>query len=536
MALLRRAGLLLPPALQLLLLSPLRARGALATGAARPPALARAFVERARAAPSAEGRPPIGGRGLLSGAAAADGGRGLLSGAAAADGAFYARRLGDLRAAGALLTARGLLWEAALADAGAHGQSGNAYIADVNSAAKAFVESKALVDRADTMFTLGDLMGTSKGQFVMFLGGKDVGKSLMLAKLAESLTSQGRRVVVMDSRSKGSDLVAGLVSAFQSRPGWLERVLASTPEAARAMVPGLFQAAAAFAAPNATMGIGAAAAKGLGEGIGKAVSSLSASRPAPISLPTLETLLLGFIAASKEEGLFPVLLIDEANDALPSEPAEARARTREALRLLTLLTKQTQQLNVVLAASENAEPFRLAQLGFKTEHMTKTVIACEVPPAEMLAMLRREWGCGPELAAGLAAVYGGNVWRTSLALGDLSREKAGFRALSAFAPGAIDGVAECVLAARGGMEGLEDMLRSIADRGYVSIPQRLDPRAELVSKHNVGGVVSASASAPGIPPEAWDGGADALLVSSSQSMRLLLAKALEGALPAAQLP
>ena len=88
------------------------------------------------------------------------------------------------------------------------------------------------------MFTLGDLMGARKGQFVLFLGGKDVGKSLILAKLAESLTSRGRRVVLMDSRSKGGDLVAGLISAFQSRPGWLEKVLASVPEAARAMVPG----------------------------------------------------------------------------------------------------------------------------------------------------------------------------------------------------------------------------------------------------------------------------------------------------------
>ena len=81
------------------------------------------------------------------------------------------------------------------------------------------------------------------------------------------------------------------------------------------------------------------------------------------------------------------------------------------------------------------------------------------------------------------------------------------------------------------MAGLEDMLRSIADRGYVAIQLRSDPRAELVSAHNVGGVVSAIASAPGIPPEAWDGGADAVLAASSQSMRLLLAEMLESAQP-----
>ena len=168
--------------------------------------------------------------------------------------------------------------------------------------------------------------------------------------------------------------------------------------------------------------------------------------------------------------------------------------------------------------------------------MTKTVVACEVPPAEMLDMLRREWGCGPALAAGLAAVYGGNVWRASLALGDLSREKAAFRALSALASGAIRGATACIKAARSGrpeMAGLEDMLRSIADRGYAVISDdATDPRAELVSAHNVGGVVSVIASAPGIPPEAWDGGAKAVLAASSQSMRLLLGEMLESAPPA----
>lgn len=44
----------------------------------------------------------------------------------------------------------------------------------------------------------------------------------------------------------------------------------------------------------------------------------------------------------------------------------------------------------------------------------------------MLSMLRAEWARGPELAAGLVAIFGGNMWRTSLALGMLAREKAAF--------------------------------------------------------------------------------------------------------------
>ena len=67
------------------------------------------------------------------------------------------------------------------------------------------------------MFTLSDLMGASEGQFAMFVGGKDVGKSLMLAKLAESLAKQGRRVVIVDARDNAT--ISLLVSSPPPRAG-----------------------------------------------------------------------------------------------------------------------------------------------------------------------------------------------------------------------------------------------------------------------------------------------------------------------------
>ena len=187
-------------------------------------------------------------------------------------------------------------------------------------------------------------------------------------------------------------------------------------------------------------------------------------------------------------------------------------------------------MNVLLAASEHSEPFRLAQLGFKTGHLTETVVACEVPPAEMRRLLVEKWRCGPALAEGILSVYGGHVWRSYLALSRLERDKAGFKALAAFSPESADGVAACIKAARSGapnMAGLEAMLRELAVRGHVAIPSRSDPRAELVSQHNVGGVVPDSASAPGLPPEAWASGVAFVLAVSSQGMRLQLARALE---------
>ena len=151
------------------------------------------------------------------------------------------------------------------------------------------------------------------------------------------------------------------------------------------------------------------------------------------------------------------------------------------------------------------------------------------PPAEMRAMLIDKWRCGPALAEGLLAVYGGHVLRAKNGLAKLARDKAGFKAISAFAPDAIRGVLACLKAARGSgqsMEGLEGVLHELAERGFAAIDDDTDPRAALVSHFNVGGVVLANTFAPGVPPAAWDSGDKVVLAASSQCMRLLLASEL----------
>ena len=430
---------------------------------------------------------------------------GLLSGAA--DAAHYSLHLPDLRAAGALLASRGLLWQAALCDAALRGETGEAYVRRVRDASASFMDSQALYDRVETMGALGDRMGRSKGELVLFLGGKDLGKSHMLRELAARLRGQGRRAVIVNARTTGADLAAGIIGSLsKSDRRFFDSMLERLHPSVRATVAAL----ANWAAP----------------GSGAVVSSALA----PPRSPSLRELLEGFADTCAESGTFPVLIIDEANRALPDAPGEeAKARTLAVLSELTLVTKEERRMNVVLAASEHAEPFRLAAVGFQPEHMTKVVIACEVPPAEMRALLSGPWCCGPALADGLMAVYGGHVWRMHLVLGDLAREQERFEAFAGLSPTASDGVSACVAAARSGephMVGLEGWLRALATHGTVAIPSRSDPRAELVSRHNVGGVVSRGASAPGVPREAWQESADQLLVASSQGMRLLLARAL----------
>ena len=128
--------------------------------------------------------------------------------------------------------------------------------------------------------------------------------------------------------------------------------------------------------------------------------------------------------------------------------------------------------------------------------------------------------------------------RARNALGGLARDKADFDAISAFSTDALDGVLECLDAARSGapaMAGFEGMLRELAERGFVALDDRTDPRAVVASFYNVGGVVLKSSFAPGVPPAAWESGSsDVVLAASSQCMRLLLARTLSRApLPSA---
>jgi len=522
--------------------------GAAASAASHPatgaPLSARASHSGARPEPTPAG-------GVPRRAAASLGAHGLLADVPA-DGAFYSQRLPDLRAAGALVTRRGLIWAAAEADAAARGMPCEEYVAGVMRVALAFVSSNELVDRAATVDALCHLTGADEGTLVLLVGAKDVGKSLILRTLPARLEPQRRHVVVLSARATGPDLARGIINCIKPDPTLLSEVMAQLKKLAPAFwsafvsytVGSAMGALPRSLVPAELVSVGASAA-------GASVASSFTAPPqasAAYELEELWAVLEAYIATCAARGLFPVLIIDEANLALPSPrppkapgdtrpeppltPEEARVRTRTlaALNLLTLLSKESKRLNVLLAASEHAEPYRLAELGYSTAHMTKVVVASEVPPAEMRAMLVDKWRCGPALAEGMLALYGGHVLRAKNALGDLACNKAGFMAISAFSPDAIRGVLACFRAARGSgqfMEGLEGVLHELAERGFAAIGDDTDPRAMLVSHFNVGGVVLANTFAPGVPPAAWDSGNSVVLAASGQCMRLLLASKLK---------
>jgi hypothetical protein len=77
----------------------------------------------------------------------------------------------------------GRLWEAATKDAKAQGNTTDVYLKRMNLALEEFQNSGKVHDREDFYQFLGKVH-TSEGQFLLVLGGKSVGKSLVLSDFA----------------------------------------------------------------------------------------------------------------------------------------------------------------------------------------------------------------------------------------------------------------------------------------------------------------------------------------------------------------
>ena len=322
--------------------------------------------------------------------------RGALIGATASD-EHYATVL-DLEEAATMLSEKGFLWSAAAADAAARGLSPEKYLSGVSTAARDFVLRRELHDReASTAAILGVL--SVEGQLGLVLGGKSVGKTFLLGKLAGQLNEEceaqrapqaatamrggvlldsptaaparmPRRVVVYNARDAGADLSNGLVSVLKGDPSFFQRFKVAFKTI------GEHGTAAAVTAAVSQTPLGPFAPK-LGNTAGKVAGDFIDASLADRPLP-LNQVLAAFILSCKEAHCYPCLIIDEANAALIANSDAARERTLAALRLLVEFTKETSQMNVILASSEHSEPFRLNELGFKSDHWTRTLVVGEV--------------------------------------------------------------------------------------------------------------------------------------------------------------
>jgi hypothetical protein len=262
------------------------------------------------------------------------------------------------------------------------------------------------------------------------------------------------------------------------------------------------------------------------------------------SPPRLDDVLGAFIAACERDGEYPVIFIDEANEAFKAAQGDAAATARvlAELNLFTRITKQKHEASMVLATSEHGLPFRLRALGYNTGHISKTIVAEEVPPAVMKHELMRGWGCGEHLATALLSMYGGHVLHASAAVRELATSTAPASMKGVAALGSmISAPALCMgndaFEAAGvpenewpGMsERVTGALRALVETGFVPLDSDKDKVAEVISQANVGCVIPVAAAASGVPPGAWlartPSGKEPkyILVPSSHIMRLLIA-------------
>jgi hypothetical protein len=256
----------------------------------------------------------------------------------------------------------------------------------------------------------------------------------------------------------------------------------------------------------------------------------------------LKDVLGTFFKACAERGEYPVIFIDEANEAFAAGAAdeEAKARVKRVLNLFTLITKQEGQASVVLATSEHGFPSRLQQLGYTVEHIQKTIVVEEVPPAAMRELLVARWGCGEQLAYALMSLYGGHVYYVALAVRELAAQRERFKGAQALgmmarAPAACLSNRAFLAAGVPAAEwpqtraSVTAMLEKLVQRGWVPLAMEEDKSAGIISHANAGSVISEAAIAAGVPPQAWatrlaNGRLPKfVLVPSSHIMRLLLA-------------
>ena len=415
----------------------------------------------------------------------------------------------------------GLAWEAAqpsAAQAAALEQSVREHLAAASSRRSKFLLSGAVHDREEIGSAL-ESMFRQHGQLGLLLGGKSVGKSLLLAALARRTDIVGangatRALLYIDAREFSTDLSAGLQAALLGggkeleRPGWWARLGLAGPSQrhVQASKPDKGEY------PNTIITSASMSAKL--RGIALETQRNSADKQDNLSAMQRNVMMLSkVVELAQAQGLYVCLVVDEANLALPMPPSDPHDRalsasemerfkdTRLLLEKLVLLTKQSNRMNALIVTSEYSFPYRLEHGGFfNSSNFTATFFSGEVPPPAMRALLQDEWGLGPRLSDVFLAFYGGHVHMAAQALAKLATQLDEFHC-EGVAPGLASHHISTCLRSREAAP-MAAMLRALAERGFAPVQSAADDAcAQTLSRANLGGLVRTSATLVGLPEE-----------------------------------
>jgi hypothetical protein len=348
-----------------------------------------------------------------------------------------------------------------------------------------FFASKEIEDRIEVLREL-DVVGKSKrGKLVLYLGGKNTGKSFTLQHF---MNQHKYEIVYIDGRDGGDLSIL------------LERGI---PKDLKAKMIPYFHLIAST--------------------VTKVVSSVDNMFPKVTPTQLLEV----YLSFDRPPGSIPTIIIDEANRFLTDaqQIPEMRLQIRDLLEFLAKATKQSNSCKVILTSSEYSFPFLLDTIGegiFSTNASEK-IYAGEIRPPYMYNTLTTKWKMGHHLASVFIACYGGHLWNCANALDALLSKKEIFKARSVLGSSQFSNVDICV---NSKIDKMKDLLEEAAKIGFAPILNERDPRAEFGSLAGVIGVIDPDAAVVEIPAQYREGKRSGV-VPYSQSMRLIIANVLQ---------
>jgi len=382
------------------------------------------------------------------------------------------------------------------------------YLTQASKKRSQFLDSDVVYDREEIKTALHHVL-VEKGQLVLLMGGKSLGKSTLLKELAKQkkpiLGHDGaeRSLLYVDARSCGGDLTEGLLAALQSEMREQQRLLKSgdsnrviqSEQAAESIISRLFTSPKSVSLELSYKGVS----------IGTQLDFLDG----PSNVDQSIALLSKVSEAAKSQGQYFCLIIDEANLAFPAPPDPFKGlpsppltlkqlNTQRQLEKLVELTKQNRQMNVLLVSSEYAYPYRLLHGNFfNITNLTRTLFAGEVSPADMRILLRDKWGLGPHLSDVFLAFFGGHVHMASQALALLAQQLDDFDCLQVAPKGVSSSISFCLSVNDGG--AMLAMLTALAQKGFAPVSTAENVSAQAISRANIGGLVDACDTVAGLP-------------------------------------
>jgi hypothetical protein len=439
--------------------------------------------------------------------------KGLLRGVNVASAKYYAAKVSleaeDIK----WFSESGLLWKAAEKDAGLRGITTKKYLEELIVNFQNFFSSGKIHDREDLIDQVDSAM-KQIGSVTLVVGGKSVGKSLVMANRRNFFNSQpdgngngdGKLplVLLVDGREDPGVLKDGLERAFKGLvPG------------KRKIINLFFTSLFRFLGEQASC-------VNMDD-----VQNILAEQHIGIHAKERKLLDL-FQKLAEERNCIPCLVVDEANLFMGSDTVN---ENWEILVDLERRTKQKNAMAVILTSSEHVFPYKLSQAnkgGLKVESVGNVVFAGEIPPKEMWDLLvtakqddssKKVIGMGFNLAELCLDSYGGHVWYTSMAVEKLLNRKEDFKAEMAGPFSLYNEIEQCLK-----NDESKEMLKSLAKSGFCSVGDFENKQVKEISEKDIGGLVNSAGVAIGLPATVWANTRDKFgLVPTAQVLRLMIA-------------